>query len=169
MKKYKYIITLIISLSITHYSTAQLKDWVTRKKEEAKQKVNNKIEQKSSEGIDKVVDAPEKAVKKKAKKNKKQNENDEAQATNDAPTTIQPIGEIIISTNIKCDEGKRFIEQIINDTPGVSSSTIDIKTGKLYINLTGDATNKEAIETLIRQNGYEANDKKKIKGTNACN
>jgi copper chaperone CopZ len=168
MKCIKILFAILLFTGFTNTANAQFKDWLNKKKEEAKQKVNDKIDQKSSEGIDKAVDAPEKVIDKKVKKGKKQTEPEETQATDNVSNEVQPINEIIITTNIKCNEGKKIIEQLINDTPGVSSISIDVKTGKTYLTFSGEATNKEEIENLIRQNGYEANGKKKTNGTNAC-
>ncbi len=167
MKYLKTLYILLLLVTITSSANAQIKDWLSRKKEEAKQKVNNKIDQKTNEGLDKVIDAPEKAAKKK-KGQKGGAQTTDKVTENSTVEDAKPVGEIIINTNIKCAAGKATIEDLIRDTPGVSSVSIDIKSGKLFLGLTGDATNTEEIETIIRKNGFEANGKKKLDGINSC-
>ncbi len=58
------------------------------------------------------------------------------------------------------------MEELIRNTPGVSSVSIDIKSGKLFLALFGDATSATEIETVLRNSGYNANGKKKLAGTN---
>ena len=60
------------------------------------------------------------------------------------------------------------MEELIRDTPGVSSVRIDIKSNKLFMVLSGDATSAEEIETVLRNSGYIANGKKNLTGTNIC-
>ena len=168
MKYLKTLYILLLLVTITSSANAQIKDWLNRKKEEAKQKVNNKIDQKTNEGLDKVIDAPEKAAKKK-KGQKGVAQTTDKVTENSTVEDAKPVGEIIINTNIKCAVGKATIEDLIRDTPGVTNVSIDIKTGKLYIGINGDATNKEEIEAIIRKNGFEANGKKKLDGINSCN
>ncbi len=173
MKLIKLLFSVILFTAITNTANAQFKDWLNKKKKEAKQKVNNKIDQKSSEGIDKAVDAPEKVVKKKVdkKKNKTEqaSEQSDVTATENMPTeATTPTDEVIITTNINCKEGKTKIETLLRDIDGVNAATIDSDTGKVYLSAGGDKKIYEAAIELICKNGFKADGKKATTKANAC-
>lgn len=156
------------------FSTAEAqfgREILERTKQSAKQKLENKVNNKIDKGIDKAVDAPEKIGKKKGSKNQSEGSSSTSTSSggNDMDAGSQAIGEIIIKTNIKCAAGKEWLEELIRGKNGVSSVSIDEKTGNVYLVLGGDFATKEDIETLIRSNGYEANGKKKTGGKSSCN
>ncbi|GAB2831525.1 hypothetical protein GCM10027043_37200 [Ferruginibacter profundus] len=152
------------------YATAQLGGWIKQKKEEAKQKVNTKIDQKTSEGIDKAVNAPETAVKKKAEKKKNKKNSATTQADTEVTKNEMAVStdEFIIATNITCAAGKLQIENLLRDTEGVNSASIDSDSGKLYLSAGGNKEVYEAAIALIRKNGFSADGKKPTVKVNAC-
>ena len=159
-----------ICCCVNAYATAQLGGWIKQKKEEAKQKVNTKIDQKTSEGIDKAVNAPETAVKKKAekKKNKKGSAATQTNTEEAKNETVVSTDELIIATNITCAAGKLQIENLLRDTDGVNSASIDSSSGKLYLSAGGNKEVYEAVIELIRKNGFSADGKKPTVKANAC-
>lgn len=184
MKKILPALATLVFLFFSAGAEAQLlKDMLNKKKQEAKEKAANKIDQKTSEGIDAAVNAPEKIIKKKieAKKNKKEqsasqagqnmDDNSGSPASSNEFTNGKPNdkGEFIIKTNIKCSAGKKSIENLLRDTEGVNSVSIDVGTGKLYLSAGGDNTIYNSVIDTIRANGFEADGQKpKNAKTNPC-
>ncbi len=173
MKTVKILLLIALIFSTANTADAQIKDWLNKKKQEAKEKVNNKIDQKSSQGIDKAIDAPETAVKKQKekKKNKSDQTREQADGTNieNTPTeTTVPTDEGVITTNINCKEGKLKVEELLRDMDGVNGATIDTDTGKVYLSARGDKEIYNAAVELICKNGFKANGKKATTKANAC-
>jgi hypothetical protein len=171
MKLIKLLLAIVFFSLITNTANAQFKDWINRKKEEAKQKVNNKIDQKTSDGIDKAIDAPEKAVKKKVdkKKNKTEQAAEQADAAVAENTNVEtPADEVVIATNINCQAGKLKIEELLRDMDGVSSASVDTESGKIYLSAGGDKKIYDAAIELICKNGFKADGKKATTKANAC-
>ncbi len=150
------------------YANAQLGNWIKQKKEEAKQKASTKIDQKTSEGIDKAVNAPETAIKK--KQEKKKNKKDAAAANADTEKNEIQVNtdEFVIATNITCANGKSAMENLLRDTDGVNSASIDISNGKVYLSAGGNKEVYEAVVGIIRKNGFTADGKKPTVKANAC-
>lgn len=180
MKKIFFLLIVLIGVNVSFAHAQSIKEILAKAKQAAKDKTERKIEQKRDEGIDKILNAPEKAVgKKKNKKNRTAagtDVEDAATSTSESssestsvPALGKPVNETVIITNIRCAAGKELLEELIREKAGVSNVSIDSKTGKVYVSLTGEYATKDEIEALIRNNGYESNGKKKIKGDNACN
>lgn len=174
MKAFKIFLSIVLFTGVSMSADAQVKDWLNKKKAEAKQKVENKIDQKSSEGIDKAVNSPEKVVKKKqdkkaAKKaanteDPSQNENDGSAANkkqkgesievvNEAPSEN---GSTVILTSIRCEEGKKAIVKILKKQDGVSKVDVNTKNGELSIEYSSDGTSYTDIIKLINESGFDA-------------
>ena len=189
MKSLKILCTFILFIAITNTSNAQLRDWLNKKKDDAKQKVNNKIEQKTSSALDKVIDAPEKAVTKKIEKKKVKNENaNESNNSNEktevtAKTEVEenttekkPVvtieapndnGKTTIITNIKCDNGKKKVIALLKKQDGVKAVDVNIKNGDLSIEYSSDGTSYSTLIELINSCGFDA-DGEKTKVKNSC-
>ena len=175
MKKILPALAILVFLFFSAGAKAQLfKDMLNKKKQEAKEKAANMIDQKTSEGIDAAINAPEKIIKKKieAKKNKKEqsasqagqnmDDNLSSPASSNEFTKGKPNdkGEFIIKTNIKCSAGKKSIENLLRDTEGVNSVSIDAGTGKLFLSAGGNNTIYNSIIETIRANGFAAGGQK---------
>ena len=175
MKKILPALATLVFLFFSAGAEAQLlKDMLNKKKQEAKEKAANKIDQKTSEGIDAAVNAPEKIIKKKieAKKNKKEQSASQAGQNMDdnsgSPASLNEFtngkpndkGEFIIKTNIKCSAGKKSIENLLRDTEGVNSVSIDAGTGKLFLSAGGNNTIYNSVIETIRANGFAAGGQK---------
>ena len=174
MKILKFFLVLFLLAGISGNANAQVKDWLKKKKTEAKQKVNAKIDQKSSEGIDKAVNSPEKVVKKKQEKKtstKAGNVEEPSQNGNEATATnkkqkaeaIEVVNEApsengatVILTNIKCEEGKKAIVKLLKKQDGVSKVEVNTKNGELSIEYSSDGTSYNDIIKLINETGFDA-------------
>ena len=177
MKSFKILLTVIFLVAITSSADAQVKDWLNKKKAEAKEKAAAKIEQKSSEGIDKAVNAPETAIKKKKEKKGKKEEavaanadveskaetaagtktkkekSDPIEVVNEAPNEN---GATVILTSIKCEEGKKAIIKLLKKQDGVMKVDVNIKNGELSIEYSSDGTSYMDIIKLINETGFDA-------------
>ncbi len=179
MKKILVALSLCIFLLLSVDTNAQtLKELIEKKKQEAKDKANAKIDQKTSQGIDEAVNSPENMIKKKKEKNKAKKAaaqtipdmdgNTASTSSSNEVTNGKPNdnGEFIIKTNIKCAAGKTQLENLLRETDGVNSATIDAATGKLYLSASGNTTVYNTTVETIRANGFEADGKKSTSGKN---
>ncbi len=187
MKSIKIIFFLGLFFTLNNEANAQFKDWLNKKKQEAKQKVNNKIDQKSSEGIDKAIDAPETAIKK--KKEKKANKTEVNDAMVESETTSQPAtqssngnnqpveivnespnenGSTIIQTNIKCETGKKNIVKLLKKKDGVKKVDINTSNGELNIEYSSDGISYTELISTINENGFIADGNPATNKKNGC-
>jgi hypothetical protein len=174
MKKIPATVLFMLMINMLH--AQGMKDILNRAKSDVQNRVTQKADQKITQTVDNSIDKgiykifgknagsiftanspgaapqPKPKAKKEVSSNGKTNEN----------------GEIIIATNIKCAAGKKAIEQTVMDTPGVSAALLDANSGLLYLTLSGTLSSYDDIITLIRKNGYTADGKKSIAGTNLC-
>lgn len=177
--KYLFIIACCFFLQ---QANAQFgKDLLNKAKESAKRKAEQKVDQKIDAtvgaGVDKADSVLTGKKKKKDKKNTKNTADQSEIDTNNNPVgsneptggKINENGELIIKTNIKCAAGKTQIENLLRDTDGVNSVSIDTDSGKLYLS-SADSNIYNIVTELIRKNGFEADGKKSTnpKG-NPCN
>ena len=187
MKNLKIISVIILLFAFSTNFNAQFSGWLNKKKDEMSQKVNDKINQKASQAMDKAVDAPEKVLEnKKNKKNKKSNDTSgtsgpDSSASTSATTpsgnseTIQVENEIpnengqtIIQTNIKCENGKKSIINLLKKQDGVFKIDINIKNGELSMDYSSDGTPYTEIIKLINDNGFEADGNPAKTKSNIC-
>jgi hypothetical protein len=166
--KYILIITLLFFTTETNAQFGKrLKDRAT---EVAERKANQKADEAINKGIDKVDSVITGKKRTKTSNTKTESETTESPADN-TNTSKNETGsgsvettykEVIIKTNIRCETGKKKLENILRDTDGVSSVLIDNDNGNVYLSSDNPDVPAKVTE-LIRQNGFEAAGKKPTK------
>jgi len=146
-----------------------------RLKDKAKEAAERKANQKADEAINKGADKIDSVITGKKRESRTDKSNKETSPSETTAggsadsnsesadaTANSSYKEVIIKTNIRCETGKKKLEDILRDTDGVSSVMIDIDTGKLYLSSENPAVPANTID-IIRQQGFEADGKKPTK------
>lgn len=167
MKNVILLFALVFSISTNAQS---LSDLFNRKKNEILQKAQNKIENKIDNKIDqtmnKGLNGIDNAVSGKKSEKRRNSENAdsyERSAPNEQSqesTGNTMTSELIISSNVHCQEGSDLLEELIRGKNGVMSVSIDIEKGKIYVSMDkNNADLKKEILNTITDNGFSANGK----------
>ena len=169
------VFNIISFLFVVQTLSAQsMKDILNRTKTQVQQQATQKVNQKIDQSVDKAADkAMVKIFGKSGSVFTANNPGAPVITANQKRSSstkgkINENGEIIIATNIKCTAGKKMIEEGLTDTPGISAALVDTDSGLLFLTLTGKLSSYEEVTDMIRKNGFTADGKKSISGTNPC-
>lgn len=179
----KYLITIIVLAFSINANAQSFKDILNRKKEQivqkAKNKVENKIDNKIDNTIDKGLDGIDGAVSGKRSKKKRNSENnneteasgnDSSETPNYSESATISSDEMVITSNVKCQDGSDLLEELIRGKNGVMSVSIDLDKGKIYVSIdnNSDKDLKEDILKIITDNGFSANGKQPKTRSTLC-
>lgn len=160
MKTILLIATLLL-LQTTH--AQRWKEKLTQVKESARQKAEQRADQKIETGIDQGIDKADSVVSGKKKIFEKKQKNN-------GNVIVNEKGEMVIETNIACEEGKALIEEILLAEDAIETVSIDIETGKVCVAGSSPPDGKlyyKSVE-LIRKNGFIANGQKPTSKKKPC-
>ena len=163
--KLLFLIAILFSFQTANAQFGKrLKD---KAKEMAERKANQKADEAINKGAEKIDSVITGKKRDKTSNTKTETENTPTTSGNSANTESSnnietSYKEIVLKTNIRCENGKKNLETILRNTDGVSSVMIDNDNGNLYLSSENPDVRNKVIE-LIRQNGFEADGKKPTK------
>ncbi len=172
----KYLITLIVLAFSINANAQSFTDLLNRKKDEIIQKAQNKAESKVDNAIDKSIEG----IASKKSKNKRNSENNNETGASNSNTSLETKSynesanvsgnEIVITSNVKCQDGSDLLEELIRGKNGVMNVSIDLDKGKIYVSIANNSDKdlKENILKIITDNGFTANGKQPKTKTNVC-